>query len=29
MRYRVGLPALETYLLLIISTVFVNNIVMA
>jgi electron transport complex protein RnfA len=29
MRHRVGLPALETYLLILISTVFVNNIVMA
>ena len=29
MRHRVGLPALETYILILISTVFVNNIVMA
>jgi electron transport complex protein RnfA len=29
MHYCVGLPALETYILILISTVFVNNIVMA
>ena len=29
MRHCVGLPALETYILILISTVFVNNIVMA
>ena len=29
MQHRIGLPALETYLLILISTVFVNNIVMA
>lgn len=29
MHHRVGLPALETYILILISTVFVNNIVMA
>lgn len=29
MRHRVGQPALETYILILISTVFVNNIVMA
>lgn len=29
MRHRVGLSALETYILILISTVFVNNIVMA
>jgi electron transport complex protein RnfA len=29
MRHYVGLPALETYILILISTVFVNNIVMA
>ncbi len=29
MRHRIRLPALETYLLILISTVFVNNIVMA
>jgi len=29
MRHLIGLPALETYILILISTVFVNNIVMA